>query len=152
MELNQSLKNAHFIQCQEVGSDESVCGWHTHNCILMTPSGWICWAELCMHAQLLICVWLSVAPWTVGRQSSLSIEFPRQEYWRGTQSLLQGIFLTQQTHISCIAGRLFTTDPLGKPWIKYEKKETFSEFSSFTTSIQSDSFFVPGEMWGLASG
>ena len=25
----------------------------------------------------------SVTPWTVGHQASLSMEFPRQEYWSG---------------------------------------------------------------------
>ena len=28
-------------------------------------------------------VWLFVTPWTVAHQASLSMEFPRQEYWRG---------------------------------------------------------------------
>ena len=33
--------------------------------------------------------------WTVAHQASLSMGFPRQEYWSGLQSLLQGIFSTQ---------------------------------------------------------
>ena len=36
-----------------------------------------------------------VTPWTVTYQASLSMGFPRQEYWRGCHFLLQGIFLTQ---------------------------------------------------------
>ena len=34
-------------------------------------------------------------PWTVTNQAPLSMEFSRQEYWRGCHFLLQGIFLTQ---------------------------------------------------------
>ena len=40
-------------------------------------------------------VWLFAIPWTVVYQASLSMEFSRQEYWRGLHFLLQGIFLTQ---------------------------------------------------------
>ena len=31
----------------------------------------------------LSCAWLYVTPWTVARQSPLSTEFSRQEYWSG---------------------------------------------------------------------
>ena len=34
-------------------------------------------------------------PWTVAHQSPLSMEFSRQEYWKGCHILLQGVFLTQ---------------------------------------------------------
>ena len=34
-------------------------------------------------------------PWTVAHQASLSMRFPRQEYWSGLHFLLQGMFLTQ---------------------------------------------------------
>ena len=34
-----------------------------------------------VHAQLLSHVWLFVTPWTVARQSPLSMEFSRQEHW-----------------------------------------------------------------------
>ena len=49
----------------------------------------------CMRAQLLSCVQLFVTPWTVAHQAPLSMEFSRQEYWRGCHSLLKGIFPTQ---------------------------------------------------------
>ena len=38
---------------------------------------------ICMCAQLLNHVWLSVAPWTAICQTALSMEFSRQEYWSG---------------------------------------------------------------------
>ena len=37
----------------------------------------------------------SLQSWTVAFQALLSMEFSRQDYWRGCQALLQGIFLTQ---------------------------------------------------------
>ena len=55
-------------------------------------------------------------PWTVAHQAHLSMEFFRQEYWSGLP------FTTPEdlpnpgvkTHVSCIAGRFFTTEPPGK--------------------------------------
>ena len=38
---------------------------------------------------------LAAQSWTITRQAPLSMEFSRQEYWVGSHSLLQGIFLTQ---------------------------------------------------------
>ena len=37
-------------------------------------------------------------PWTVARQSPLSMGFSRQEYWSGCHSLLLGIFPTQKSN------------------------------------------------------
>ena len=34
-------------------------------------------------AYLLSCVWLFVTTWTAAHQASLSMGFPRQEYWSG---------------------------------------------------------------------
>ena len=42
----------------------------------------------------------SVTPWTVAHQTSLSMGFPRQEYWREFHFLLQGIFPTQGSNLS----------------------------------------------------
>ena len=42
----------------------------------------------------------SVTPWTVAHQASLSMGFPRQEYWREFHFLLQGIFPTQGSNLS----------------------------------------------------
>ena len=40
----------------------------------------------------------SATSWTVAHQAPLSMEFSRQEYWVGSHSLLQGIFLTQRSN------------------------------------------------------
>ena len=74
----------------------------------------------CMFLSIIMCVCLlsrwvisdSFAPWTVTRQASLSVGFPRQDYCSGCYFLLLGICPTQC--ISCIAGRFFTTEPPGK--------------------------------------
>ena len=44
--------------------------------------------------------------WTVARQALLSMEFSRQEYWRGLPCPPPG---------AALAGRFFTTVPPGKP-------------------------------------
>ena len=51
------------------------------------------------NIHLYVCVSCSVVSnsiltqWTLGHQASLSVEFSRQEYWSGSYSLLQEIFL-----------------------------------------------------------
>ena len=42
--------------------------------------------------ELLPCIRLFVTPWTVAHQASVSMEFSRQEYWRGLPFPFQGIF------------------------------------------------------------
>ena len=69
-------------------------------------------------AHLLSRVWLFVDPWTVTHQASLSIGFPRQEYWTGLPfPFSRGSFWPRdQTHVfcnSCIAGGFFTIVPPG---------------------------------------
>ena len=45
---------------------------------------------------LLLLFWLCCTYfWTIAHRTPLSMGFPRQEYWSGFHSLLQGIFLTQ---------------------------------------------------------
>ena len=45
---------------------------------------------VCMHAQLLSHVRLFATPCIVARQASLSMGFPRQEYWSGLPFSLPG--------------------------------------------------------------
>ena len=60
---------------------------------------------------------LFVTPWTVACQASLSMEFSRPEYWSGQPFLFssRSSWPKDWTQISCITGRLFTTEPPGKP-------------------------------------
>ena len=58
-----------------------------------------------------------VTPWTVAHQASLSMGFPRQEYWSGLPSVFQGIFPAQESnwHLLCFlhwqAGSLLLAPP-----------------------------------------
>ena len=65
-------------------------------------------------------VWLFDTTWTVAQPAPLSMEFSRQEYWRGCHFLLQGILPIQGSnpHLSGLlhgqAG-CFPAAPPGKP-------------------------------------
>ena len=64
------------------------------------------------RAQLLSCVWLFVALWTVNRHAPLSMEFLRQEYWSGLSIPSPGVFPTQGLNLHpALASGLFTTKP-----------------------------------------
>ena len=71
-------------------------------------------------------VQLFATPQTVAHQAPLSMEFSRHEFWSGLPFLLQGIFPTQgfEPDSPALAGRFFTTEPLGKCsiwWVFYRK-------------------------------
>ena len=59
----------------------------------------------------------SATPWTVARQASLSMEFPRQEYWSGLPFPSPGDFLNLgiEPASPALRGGLVTTVPPGKP-------------------------------------
>ena len=68
-----------------------------------------------------MCVSNSVTLWTVAHQVPLSMGFSRQEYWSGLPFPSPGdlpnprIKPASPAHISCIAGRRFSTaEPVGK--------------------------------------
>ena len=56
---------------------------------------------VCVHHVRLL-----VNPWTVGRQAPLSMEFSRQEYWRGSPFPLPGDPANpgMERAISCLSG------------------------------------------------
>ena len=75
---------------------------------------------------LLTCVWLFVIPWIVAHLAAFSLgnkwDFYGKNTGVGCHLFLQGIFPTRkssqlrdQTHVSCIAGRPFATEPPGAP-------------------------------------
>ena len=64
-------------------------------------------------------VQLFVPPWTVAHQASLFTNFSRQEYWEWVAIAYSRVSSqprdgTRISYVSCIAGRFFTTEPLGK--------------------------------------
>ena len=63
-------------------------------------------------------MWFFATPWTVALQVPLSMEFSRQKYWSGLPfpSPEKSSGPRDWTHISCLAGRFFTTEPPGKPY------------------------------------
>ena len=69
-------------------------------------------------AQLLQLYLTLSDPWAVACQAPLSMGLSWQEYWRGLPSRPSGALPWGQTRvscISCIAGRFFTSESLGKP-------------------------------------
>ena len=56
-------------------------------------------------------------PCTVALQASLSMGFPRQEYWSGLPFPSPGTLPDPRTDPAspALAGRFFTTEPPGKP-------------------------------------
>ena len=56
-------------------------------------------------------------PWTIALQTPLSMGFPRQEYWSGLPFPTPGDLSQPRdpTHVPCIAGGFFTTEPQGNP-------------------------------------
>ena len=62
---------------------------------------------------------------TVLPQASLSTGFPRQEYWSGLPFSSPGDLPDPGIELksSSLAGRFFTTEPPGKPYILHASKE-----------------------------
>ena len=75
---------------------------------------------LCAVAQLC----LTVSPWTVARQTSLSMGFSRQEYWNGLPYPSPGDLPNPgikpvSPAALALASRFFTAEPPGKPMSIY---------------------------------
>ena len=72
---------------------------------------------VCLCVCVFNCVQLFASPWIVAHQASVSIGFPRQEYWSRLPSLppgdlpLPGI----EPKSPALAGVFVTTEPPGKP-------------------------------------
>ena len=80
-----------------------------------------CW----VHAQLLICVWLFVTPWTVACQAPLSMWFPRQGYWSELPFCFPGDLSDpgiEPISLSspALAGGFFTSEHLGSPLFMFK--------------------------------
>ena len=82
---------------------------HLHILQLLSPG------PQTMGLLLFSCVWLFAAPWTVGVQASLSMGFPRQEYWSGLPFPSTDLPDLGTEPMSHIVGRFFTPEPSGKP-------------------------------------
>ena len=73
----------------------------------------VLWCVVCMlsHVQLFATLW------TIARQSPLSMEFSKQEYWSGLPFPIPGDLpdLGVKPMSLALAGEFFTTEPSGKP-------------------------------------
>ena len=81
-----------------------------------STQGCVCMC-VCVSIHVLSCVRLFATPWTVAHQASLSVGFSRQEYCSGLPFPSPGepSRPRDQTQVSCIVSRFFTTVPPGKP-------------------------------------
>ena len=97
------LRHAYHLKCRKMWT-------------ITESRWWICGGAGGLVAQS--CPTL-VTPWIVACQASLSLGFPRQEYWSGCHFLLQGIFPTQgwnpQTCFYCAAGWCLLLSHQGNP-------------------------------------
>ena len=90
----------------------------------------VCVCLFCV--QLLSHVPIFETPWTVARQTPLSVGFSRQQEWSGCHLLLQGLFPTRGSnpyllHLLLLASGFFTTAPPGKP-IPFPSSTEMTEF------------------------
>ena len=104
-------------------------------------------------AWVLSRVWFFAAPWTVALQDPLSKGFSRQEYWSAIFSSRGSSWPRDQTHISCTAGRFFTTEPSGKTSVNLElyqkKKKNLWIYLSIKVSITDWAIVWPEHNWSL---
>ena len=73
----------------------------------------------CVHACVLSDVCHFVTPWTVAHQASLSVGFPRQEYWSGLPVPSPGDLPDSgiKPGSPALAGGYFTAELPGKPQV-----------------------------------
>ena len=92
------------------------------------------------------CAWLFATLLTLARQAPLSMGFSRQEHWSGLPLLLQGIFLTQGSHLCLFLlnwqAEFFFSKPLeppGKPLKQYNPSNLYFDWSSINLFVQNSS-------------
>ena len=122
--------------------DCSPPGFSAHGTLLKKKKKIYIYIYMCVCVCVCVCacacmlshlsgVQLFASPWTVAHQATLSMEFPRQEEWVAMPSSRGSSVPRDRTHISCIAGRYFTAEPLGKPRVS----SIYSPLISTTCSI-----------------
>ena len=81
---------------------------------------WKLYKMFCV-VQSLSPVWLFATPWTVARQTPLSMGFPRQEHWNGLPFPSPGDLPNPGIELLCpaLADGFFTTELPGKLKIVY---------------------------------
>ena len=87
--------------------------------------------------QSLSRVQLSASPWTAAHRASLSMGFPRQEYWSGLPFASPGNLPNAgiKPLSPALAGRFFTAEPPGKPTEFCRRKQHLSLCSQIWTMV-----------------
>ena len=111
---------------------------HLVNCLL---NEWWIFRNFLMHIEIVLSqfshVWLFATLWTVARQASLSMGFPRQESWNGLHFHLQGIKLHQNWFILLLVKCLCLTYFLHWTWVAFivnggkKRKKIYAETSKW---------------------
>ena len=117
------------------------------------------WSTLILVSLLCVLshVWLFATPWTCSPQAPLFMEFSRQEYWSGLSfstpvDLPDPGIKPMSAASPVLAGKLLTTAPPGKPWIKCYKCVNWvfrfsffspCEYSTFLSSLFLGLSFLP---------
>ena len=83
---------------------------------------------------------------TVAHQSTLSMGFPKQEYWNELSFPPPGDLPNPEIEPMCpvLVGGFFTTDPPGK-----SSKVDTNSFNSFLHVVYSSSYGITGFFWYL---
>ena len=87
---------------------------------------------VCVCVWVCVCVYshiqLFMTPWPIAHRAPLSMEFSKQEYWSLLPFPPLGD-LPDQTASPASVGRLFTTEPPGKPhsWLMIRDKHTINQ-------------------------
>ena len=83
---------------------------------------------VCSVPQCVFSHWLFLAPWTVAFQATLSMGFPRQEYWSGLPFPSSGHLPNPgiKPASPALAGGFFTSSTtFGKPYIWLTKRKNY---------------------------
>ena len=93
---------------------------------------------MCSVPQCVFSHWLFLAPWTVAFQATLSMGFPRQEYWSGLPFPSSGHLPNPgiKPASPALAGGFFTSSTtFGKPYIWLTKRKNYYKSIFFFASL-----------------
>ena len=79
-----------------------------------------------------------MTPWTVACQAPLSIGFPRQKYWSGLPFPNPGDLPDPgiEPVSPALAGRFFTTELCGKPYISLQGQKSWAQIINISTCVK----------------
>ena len=117
--LGEEVKNISIVTSLEMyGGLMSVHLTYAVNMLLIKKR---MFQHIIVAVQLLSCVQIFVTPWIVAHQASLSMGFPRQEYWSGWPFPPPGDLPDPGNELisPALAGGFFYHEPPGKPFPRF---------------------------------